>query len=204
MNEKTLVSAAITACVAQLVEQRIRNAQVAGSSPAASSRVLPKFRRDFYFSYMYKSKRGSVGTLVRRRAFRRPTARRAALRPEMSSAFVMRRSPVRVRPQAPKCVDERCNAENAARKCGVFAYNALLLEWKSCKDSIFQNFSFALREATFLRCALPNLWIGVVRTPRLKNKENQQPLYHPPLFWRVRQRLFLSDGSRTHNLKWAL
>ena len=37
MNEKTLVSAAITACVAQLVEQRIRNAQVAGSSPAASS-----------------------------------------------------------------------------------------------------------------------------------------------------------------------
>ena len=101
MNEKTLVSAAITACVAQLVEQRIRNAQVAGSSPAASSRVLPKFRRDFYFSYMYKSKRGSVGTLVRRRAFRRPTARRAALRPEMSSAFEMRKSPVRVRPQAP-------------------------------------------------------------------------------------------------------
>ena len=111
---------------------------------------------------------------------------------------------VQVLSGAPKCVDERCNAENAARKCGVFAYNALLLEWKSCKNSIFQNFSFALREATFLRCALPNLWSGVVRTPRLKNKENQQPLYHPPLFWRVRQRLFLSDGSRTHNLKWAL
>lgn len=28
----------------------------------------------------------------------------------------------------PKCVDERCNAENAARKCGVFTYNAPLLE----------------------------------------------------------------------------
>ena len=30
--------------------------------------------------------RSSVGTLARRRALRRPTARRAALRPEMSSA----------------------------------------------------------------------------------------------------------------------
>ena len=89
-------------------------------------------------------------------------------------------------------------------KCGVFTYNVPFLEWKSCKNSIFQNFSFAPREATFLRCALPNLWSGVTRTPRLKNKENQQPLYHPPLFWRVRQWLFLSDGSRTHNLKWAL
>ena len=49
----------------------------------------------------------------------------------------------------PKCVDERCNAENAARKCGVFTYNAPLLERKSCKNSIFQNFSFAQREATF-------------------------------------------------------
>lgn len=39
----------IFAGIAQLVEQRIRNAQVAGSSPAASSRVLPKFRRDFCF-----------------------------------------------------------------------------------------------------------------------------------------------------------
>ena len=28
----------------------------------------------------------------------------------------------------PRCVDERCNAENAAQKCGVFAYNAPLLE----------------------------------------------------------------------------
>ena len=101
----------------------------------------------------------------------------------------------------PKCVDERCNAENAARKCGVFIYNALLLERKGCKNSIFQNSSFAPREATFLRCALPNLWSGVVRTLRLKNKENQQPMYPSPLFWRVRQRLFLSDGSRTHNLK---
>ena len=47
---------------------------------------------------------------------------------------------VRVPPPAPKCVDERCNAENAARKCGVFTYNALLLERKGCKNSIFQNF----------------------------------------------------------------
>ena len=123
MNEKTLVSAAITACVAQLVEQRIRNAQVAGSSPATSSRVLPKFRRDFCFSYMYKSKRGSVGTLVRRRAFRRPTARRAALRPEMSSAFVMRRSPVRVRPQAP---------ESFRNFGGTFAF--LFPIFRSCRE----------------------------------------------------------------------
>lgn len=26
-----------------------------------------------------------------------------------------------------KCVDERCNAENAAQECGVFTYNAPLL-----------------------------------------------------------------------------
>ena len=77
---------------------------------------------------------------------------------------------VRVPSGAPKCVDERCNAENAARKCGVFAYNAPLLERKSCKNSFFQNFSFAPREATFLRFALPNLWSGVVRTPRLKKE----------------------------------
>ena len=108
---------------------------------------------------------------------------------------------VRVPPPAPKCVDERCNAENAARKCGVFAYNALLLEQKGCKNSIFQNFSFAPARGDIFN-ALPDLWSGVVRTPRLKNKENQQPLYPLPLFWRVRQRLFLSDGSRTHNLKW--
>ena len=42
--------------------------------------------------------------------------------------FVISRSGVRVTPLAPKCVDERCNAENAARKCGVFTYNAPLLE----------------------------------------------------------------------------
>ena len=127
----------------------------------------------------------------------------AAMQTPHIASLRLQRPCVRIAPGVPKCVDERCNAENAALSCGVFAYNALLLEWKSCKNSIFQNFSFALREATFLRCALPNLWSGVVRTPRLKNKENQQPLYHPPLFWRVRQRLFLSDGSRTHNLKWA-
>ena len=127
----------------------------------------------------------------------------AAMQTPHIAPLRLQRPCVRIAPGVPKCVDERCNAENAARKCGVFTYNALLLERKSCKNSIFRNFSFALREATFLRCALPNLWSGVTRTPRLKNKENQQPLYHPPLFWRVRQRLFLSDGSRTHNLKWA-
>ena len=101
-----------------------------------------------------------------------------------------------------KCVDKRCNTENAARKCGVFTYNALLLERKGCKNSIFQNSSFAPARGDIFN-ALPNLWSGVVRIPRLKNKENQQPLYPLLLFWRVRQRLFLSDGSRTHNLKWA-
>ena len=127
----------------------------------------------------------------------------AAMQTPHIAPLRLQRPCVRIAPGVPKCVDERCNAENAARKRGIFAYNAPLLGWKSCKNSIFQNFSFAPREATFLRCALPNLWSGVVRTPRLKNKENQQPLYHPPLFWRVRQRHFLSDGSRTHNLKWA-
>jgi len=85
-----------------------------------------------------------------------------------------------------------------------FAYLTPFHAGKSSKKRFFRKISFSTREATFLRCALPNLWSGVVRTPRLKNKENQQPLYHLPLFWRVRQRLFLSDGSRTHNLKWAL
>ena len=42
--------------------------------------------------------------------------------------LVRMRSAVRICPAAPKCVDERCNAENAARKCGVFTYNAPLLE----------------------------------------------------------------------------
>ena len=86
---------------------------------------------------------------------------------------------VRVPPPAPKCVDERCNAENAARKCGVFTYNALLLEQKGCKNSIFQNSSFAPARGDIFN-ALPDLWSGVVRTPRLKNKENQQPLYPSP------------------------
>ena len=36
------------ACVAQLVEQRIRNAQVAGSSPAASSKNRRRIRRRFF------------------------------------------------------------------------------------------------------------------------------------------------------------
>ena len=85
-------------------------------------------------------------------------------------ALRLQRPCVRIAPGVPKCVDERCNAENAARKCGVFTYNALLLERKGCKNSIFQNSSFAPREATFLRCALPNLWSGVVRTPRLKKE----------------------------------
>lgn len=75
---------------------------------------------------------------------------------------------------------------------------------KSSKKRFFRKISFSTREATFQRYSGTLLWTGVTRTPRLKNKENQQPLYHPPLFWRVRQRLFLSDGSRTHNLKWAL
>ena len=39
-----------------------------------------------------------------------------------------RRRLVRIQSGVPKCVDERCNEENAAQKCGVFAYNAPLLE----------------------------------------------------------------------------
>ena len=53
MNEKTLVLAAITACVAQLVEQRIRNAQVAGSSPAASS-IDPSEKSEGFLLYLSK------------------------------------------------------------------------------------------------------------------------------------------------------
>ena len=85
-------------------------------------------------------------------------------------AFGTRRPCVRVALLGPKCVDERCSTENTARKCGVFTYNAPLLERKSCKDSIFQNFSFAPREATFQRCSRSFLWTGVTRTPRLKKE----------------------------------
>ena len=81
---------------------------------------------------------------------------------------------VQVPMPAPKCVDERCNAENAAQKRGVFTYNAPLLERKSCKNSIFQNFSFAQREATFQRCSRLFLWTGVTRTPRLKRIKNKK------------------------------
>ena len=117
--------------------------------------------------------------------------------------LVRMRSPVQIWSPAPKCVDERCNAEKHRTKVRRFSHITHTFRMKKLQKTDFQDFSFAPREATFLRCALPNLWFGVVRTPRLKNKENQQPLYHPPLFWRVRPRLFLSDGSWTHNLKWA-
>lgn len=48
--------------------------------------------------------------------------------PEALICLLSGRPPVRVWSGVPKCVDERCNAENAARKCGVFTYNAPLLE----------------------------------------------------------------------------
>ena len=46
------------ACVAQLVEQRIRNAQVAGSSPAASSILTPFFeRKTGFFATLFRYKK---------------------------------------------------------------------------------------------------------------------------------------------------
>lgn len=48
--------------------------------------------------------------------------------PEALICLLSGRPPVRVWSGVPKCVGERCNAENAARKCGVFTYNAPLLE----------------------------------------------------------------------------
>ena len=90
--------------------------------------------------------------------------------------------PVRSRSAAPECVDERCSTENTAQKCGVFAYLTPFHAGKSPKKRFFRKISFSTREATFQRCIGTLLWTGVTRTPRLKNKENQQPLYHPPLF----------------------
>ena len=40
---------------------------------------------------------------------------------------------------APKCVDERCNTENVARKCDVFMYFPLLFHLKSCKKTSFSK-----------------------------------------------------------------
>ena len=45
------------ACVAQLVEQRIRNAQVAGSSPAASSKKTRYFERNNGFFVLFRALR---------------------------------------------------------------------------------------------------------------------------------------------------
>ncbi len=45
----------IFACVAQLVEQRIRNAQVAGSSPAASSTKTRYFERNNGFFVLFRA-----------------------------------------------------------------------------------------------------------------------------------------------------
>ena len=128
----------------------------------------------------------------------------AAMQTPHIAPLRLQRPCVRIAPGVPKCVDERCSTKNTARECGVFAYLTSFHAEKSSKKRFFWKISFSTREATFQRCSGTLLWTGVTRTPRLKNKENQQPLYHPPLFWRVRQRLFLSDGSRTHNLKWAL
>ena len=58
------------------------------------------FGGTFVFIVYKNSKRGSVGTPTAV-GVQRATARRAALSESQSSAFVMRRSPVRVRPQAP-------------------------------------------------------------------------------------------------------
>ncbi|MFQ8995557.1 MAG: hypothetical protein ACLR6L_05530, partial [Agathobaculum sp.] len=67
-----------------------------------------------------------------------------------------------------------------------FAYLTPFHAGKSSKKRFSREISFSTREKTFQRCSETLLWTGVTRTPRLKNKENQQPLYHPPLFWRVR------------------
>ena len=48
------LSVQIVACVAQLVEQRIRNAQVAGSSPAASSKKTRYFERNNGFFVLFR------------------------------------------------------------------------------------------------------------------------------------------------------
>ena len=86
----------------------------------------------------------------------------------------MRRSPVRVRPQAPECVDERCSTENTARKCGVFAYLTPFYAGKSSKKRFFRKISFSTREATFQRCIGTFLWTGATRTPRLQKRIKRQ------------------------------
>ena len=56
------------ACVAQLVEQRIRNAQVAGSSPAASSTKKPVISKEItgflYFLWHYNFSNRRVGVYL--------------------------------------------------------------------------------------------------------------------------------------------
>ncbi len=66
----------------------------------------------------------------------------AAMQTPHIAPLRLQRPCVRIAPGVPKCVDERCNAENAARKCGVFTYNALFLERKSCKKLDFSKFQF--------------------------------------------------------------
>ena len=87
----------------------------------------------------------------------------------------MRRSPVRVRPQAPKCVDERCSTENTARKCGVFCiFNAVSRREKFEKTLFSENQFFHARDdiSEMQQSALMDLCdLNTEAKKKIKNKK---------------------------------
>ena len=51
-------------------------------------------------------------------------------------------SGVRVSHLGPRCVDERCNAENAARKCGVFVSLLAIFSGGKVRKNVFSENQF--------------------------------------------------------------
>ena len=90
--------------------------------------------------------------------------------------------PVRVRPPAPRCVDERCSTENAARKCGVFTCFRPLFGTKSSENLNFPLFKFLRREATSKDAGTRFRKVRVTRTTRLikKRKPGHQAVICSP------------------------
>ena len=63
----------------------------------------------------------------------------AAMQTPHIAPLRLQRPCVRIAPGVPKCVDERCNAENAARKCGVFG---VAFRTKKLQKLDFSKFQF--------------------------------------------------------------
>ena len=90
---------------------------------------------------------------------------------------------VRVPPPAPRCVDERCSTENAARKCGVFTCFRPLFGTKSSENLNFPLFKFLRREATSKDAGTRFRKVRVTRTTRLikKRKPGHQAVICIPM-----------------------